>query len=358
VSYSLALGPFEPLLLGPLRIVLKLDGERVADLEYHESPTERGYAGRLPRLDLPQALQLISRICGTCSFAHTLAFCQALEELGGTPAPPRAASLRCAAAELERAAAHLRAAGLVLETLGVEGRARAAASLRGDAERLLRRLTDDQLAGAFCLPGGVRRDLAAEDREHLLVALPKLNRGLFRLADQLIDHRALVARTVEVGTLPRAAAEQFGVRGPLARASGLARDARVDQPYAAYAHLPVTIVTQDGGDVYARLVVLALEALESCKLAESALADLPDGPCLGDWPRDLPDGAGRSAVEGPRGMIRYVLRAAHGRLAEARIDTPRQIDRLLARTLLVGALVDDAAAILASCNICTACAEA
>ncbi|MFN8569048.1 MAG: hypothetical protein U0Z44_16370 [Kouleothrix sp.] len=77
--------------------------------------------------------------------------------------------------------------------------------------------------------------------------------------------------------LPRAAAEQFGVRGPLARASGVARDARADQPYADYARLEFKPITQEGGDVYARLILLLLEAYESVKLVEQALANLPAG---------------------------------------------------------------------------------
>ena len=88
MTYSLALGPFHPAWRGPQRFDFKLNGERIADIEYQDGFNERGCAERLPRLDLPQALHLVTRICGTCSFAHSLAFCQALEQL------PSAASRR------------------------------------------------------------------------------------------------------------------------------------------------------------------------------------------------------------------------------------------------------------------------
>jgi ech hydrogenase subunit E len=110
VSYSLALGPFHPALRGPQRFVLQLSGERIADIEYYDGFNERGCAERLPRLDLPQALQLVTRICGACSFAHSLAFCQALEQLCTVVVAERPALLRCVAAELERIASHLQAA--------------------------------------------------------------------------------------------------------------------------------------------------------------------------------------------------------------------------------------------------------
>src|SRR5579859_5691319 len=77
VSYSLALDPFYPAWRGPQRLLLRLDGERIIDIEYRDEYNERGCAERLTRLDLPQALHLVTRICGTCSCAHSLAFCQA-----------------------------------------------------------------------------------------------------------------------------------------------------------------------------------------------------------------------------------------------------------------------------------------
>jgi Ni,Fe-hydrogenase III large subunit len=357
VSYSLALGPFHPAWRGPQRFVLKLDGERIADIEYTDGFNERGCAERLPRLALPQALHLVTRICGTCSFAHSLAFCQAIEQLCDITISERAAVLRCVAAELERIASHTRAAAGVLRALGMDARAGDVDDLRELALQGLLALSGARVIPDLCVPGGVRRDLSRPDREALLIGLPKLNRGLYRFIDELIDQRALLARTIDVGGLPRAAAEQFGVRGPLARASGIARDARSDHPYAGYARLAFKPITQEGGDVYARLVLLLLEAYESVKLIDQALKDLPDGESRGELPEDLPQGHGGGVVEGPRGLIRYAIESDGRKLTQARIDAPRQLDRLLARTLLAGALVDDAGAIIASIDSCTACAE-
>lgn len=357
MTYSLALGPFHPAWRGPQRFDFKLNGERIADIEYQDGFNERGCAERLPRLDLPQALHLVTRICGTCSFAHSLAFCQALEQLCGITVGERALGLRCVVAELERIASHLRSAAAILRALGMDS---SAARLDGPRELAIQSL--QVISGArvipdLCLPGGLRRDLAAADRETLLVAAQKLNRGIYRIADQLIDHRALLARTIEAGPLPKAAAEQFGVRGPLARASGIARDTRADHPYAGYARLAFKPITQDGGDVYARLILLLLEAYESVKLIEQALRNLAEGDPRGALPEALPAGQGSGAVEGPRGTIRYVVESDGRRLTRARIDAPRQLDRLLARTLLSGALIDNAVAIIASIDVCTACAE-
>lgn len=357
VTYSLALGPFHPAWRGPQRFDLKLNGERIADIEYHDGFNERGCAERLPRLDLPQALHLVTRICGTCSFAHSLAFCQAIEQLCGIEISERAGALRCIAAEFERIASHVRAAGAVLRAIGMDAYAADLDISRELALQSLHTLSGARVIPDLCVPGGMRRDLNTREREALMIALPKLNRALYRIADRLIDHRPLLARTIEVGALPRAAAEQFGVRGPLARASGIPRDARSDHPYAGYARLEFQPITQDGGDVYARLILLLLEAYESVKLIEQALKDLPEGEWRGEIPGELVAGQGTGIAEGPRGMIRYAIESDGRRITRARIDAPRQIDRLLARTLLTNALLDNAVAIITSIDTCTACAE-
>lgn len=357
MSYSLALGPFHPAWRGPQRLMLHVDGERIADLEYRDGYNERGCTERLPRLDLPQGLYLVSRICGTCSFAHALAFCQAIESLVGMQVGERAAMLRSVIAELERLGSHLAAAAAILDSIGVGPSARGLRDQRETVLRLMERVSGSRLAPDVCIPGGLKRNVSSVDREEILLAMPKLNRNLYRQINALIDQRSLLARTVDVGTLPKTAAEQYGVHGPIARASGIARDVRADHPYAAYASLPFKVITQEGGDVYARLLVLLLEAFESVKLVEYAFQNLPEDDWQGDFPTQLKRGQASAAVEAPRGMIRYTLESNGERITRARIDAPRQLDRLLARTLLAGAQIDNAVPIVISCDVCTACAE-
>lgn len=357
MEYTLALGPFQPAWIGPQRFLIRVRDERVADVEYQHEFNERGSLERLRRLDPAQALHLVTRLCGTCSFAHSLAFCQALEQLAGFTVSLRARLLRSATAEIERLTAHLRAAALLLDVLGVETFVAQLDRLREAFQELALLLTGARLMSDTCLPGGVCRDLPPADHAQVLANLPVLVNTLYRTVDRMITQRAVLNRTVDVGVLNRSAAEQFGVRGPMARASGLARDTRTDHGYAAYAELAYQPVTQEGGDVYSRLAILLLEAIESAKLIELALRDLPDGEVLGALPEYFPRGKGMSMVEGPHGMIRYDLQSDGKRLTEVRIDTPRQLDRLLVRTLLSGALLDDVAAIIASTAPCTACAE-
>lgn len=357
MSASLALGPFHPAWRGPQRFFLTFDGERITDVEFTNEYNARGCAARIPRLPLSEALQLVARVCGACSIAHTQAFCSAIEQVCGIVVPPRAAALRCCAAELERIGVHLDAAARVLWSLGMEPRAAILGELAGSAREGMARLAGAPIVSDLLLPGGVAYDLGLREREDLLLALARHQRTLYRQIDELIDHQALLARTVDIGTLPRAAAEQFGAHGPLARASGLPRDTRVDRPYGFYDGLAIRTITQDGGDVYARLMVLLLEAYESGKLAEQLLRDLPGGPWEGRLPEELPRGQTSASVEAPRGPLRYTIETDGARITRVQIDPPRQLDRLLVRTLLTGALIDNAVAIIASADHCAACAE-
>lgn len=357
MRYTLALGPFDPTLRGPQRLVLTIEGEVISDVAYRAGYNERRCAERLSRLNLDQAFHLVTRICGTEAHAHALAFCQAIESLMQLEVPERAAYLRSAVAELERLASHLGALTALFDTLGLSRHTETLQKLGEGVHQAMLLLAGSRSAPAVCLPGGVRHNVDDHQRSELLPILSRIHRRLFRLIDQTIDGRALLARTVNVGVLSQGAVEQFGLRGPLARASGLTADLRADAPYAAYARLTVQPVVQEGGDVYARLVVLLLEAFESVKLVEQALEHLPDGPWEGALPGALLAGRADAAVESPHGLLRYMLESDGRRLTSVTIDAPRQLDRLVTRTLLVGSLLDDVPLIVTSTDPCPACAE-
>jgi ech hydrogenase subunit E len=356
LSYTLMLGPEHPAWRGLQRYTLALKGEHVTEIEFSSENHTRGWAERLLRLGLSEASYRVANLCDTCSIAHALAFCLALEQLCEAEVSPRAQALRCCAAELERAAAHLDTSRRILWALGLERRADAIASLGESLSLDMRTLTGSVTKPDFVTPGGVTRELVQAAQDELLIALPKLNRSLYRVIDGLIDNQALLQRTVEVAALPRSAAEQFGVRGPMARASGVGRDTRVEHPYAFYKEIATRAVIQEGGDLYARLVVLLLEGLESLKLAEQILRELPDGSAKPAHDPELKRGTASAVVEAPRGVLRCLVDSNGEKLTRVVIEPPRQLDRLLVRTLLSGALVDNLAAIIASANHCPFCA--
>lgn len=357
MTYSLALGPFEQTWRGPQRLVLSVKGDLVADCEYRDGYNGRGCAERLARLSLQGALELVGRVCGTCSHAHRLAFCQAVESLAGMEVPERALALRTLVAELERVASHLGTLRQMMDLLALPAQRTALLRLHEQVRDAMRLVSGAAALPDICVPGGVARDMAESARGELTTLLADVNQRLYHLIDTIIDRRALLARTADVGVLSRDAAEAFGVRGPLARSSGIERDVRIDQPYGFYPRIDCRRVVQEGGDVYARMVVLLLEGFESVKLAEQVVIALPSGPWQGTTLNHTLAGEGSAAVESPRGRLEYTLHTDGRHLTSAQIDAPRQIDRLLARTFLIGAQVDDVPLIMLSLDVCPACSE-
>ncbi len=350
------LGPTHAAWRGSQRFIVTIEGERVRNVEYSSEFQTSGLTERLPRLQLGDALIRITEACSTCANTHALAFCSAYEQLAACVVPARASAVRCAIVELERVAAHLEGVARLLWTLGMEPQYIQFNTFTALAKDALVALAGPKPATVIT-PGGLSHDLLREPYELAQLIITKLNRQLYPAIERLIDHQGLLARTVDIATLPRAAAEQFGVRGPLARAAGIARDLRVDQPYNGYSNLVIRTIVQDNGDVYARLVVLMLEAYESIKLVEQILRDIPDGPWSIQLPDTLPNTSVTLGIEGPYGPLRYTLEGNGIRLTRVVIEPPRQFDRLLVRTLISGALVDDIAMIIASANQCVACSS-
>lgn len=356
-TYTLAFGPFTAAWHGPQRLVLTIADDMVTDVAYRAGYNERGCAERMPRLPLEHALHLVSRVCAISSHAHTMAFCQALETLLEWEPSPRVARLRCALAEIERLAAHLATLTTLFEALGQNTTRTRLQRLTETSRHAMHSLSGARLIPDQCVPGGLRHNPTDQQRSEALTRLAQLREHLRRLLDQVTNDSALSARTVDIGTLARPAVEQFGLRGPLARASGVAFDTRLDEPYAAYPQFEGTRVVEENGDVYARLIVLLLEAFESIRLVEQALNDLPDGPWEGSLPREVPAGRASSSVESPHGMLRYTLESDGRRLTAVAIDPPHQLDRLLARALLAGTRFENVMLIVLSLAPHMACTE-
>jgi Ni,Fe-hydrogenase III large subunit len=306
---------------------------------------------------MEQALHLVSRVCGSDSHAHSMAFCQAIELLAGIHVPERAAYLRCIVAEIERVASHLDTLTRLFDVLGQREHGAVIRELSYLSREAMKLVSGARVIPDMCVPGGLRRDVSDEQCSELAVFCSRFASRLSHQLERLTGDRALSARTVDVGVLAQHAAEQFGMRGPVARASGIKTDTRLDDPYAAYPYLLVSQLVEEAGDVYARLMVLLLEVFESVQLMEHALKSLPGGPCEGRLPAELPDGRATAVVESPRGRLHYTVEGDGRRLTSATIDAPRQLDRLLARALLSGAMLDNVALIVLSLSHCPACAE-
>ena len=116
MSYTIPIGPYHPSLEEPVNVKLTVDGEKIKDAEVFIGYNHRGIEKACESRNYIQALYIIERVCGICSHAHTLCFCQAFEELAGLEVPRRAHYIRGIVGELERLHSHLLWLGLFGKT--------------------------------------------------------------------------------------------------------------------------------------------------------------------------------------------------------------------------------------------------
>ncbi|MCX7790812.1 MAG: hypothetical protein N2378_09255 [Chloroflexaceae bacterium] len=353
MTYTLTIKPVAPAFLRPQRFVLKVEGERIVDVEYRPDTGDEVPFSRLERMRFSEIVATAARLCPDGGISHALALCHAIEALVETPAPPCAERLRLAAAELERAASHLTTLAALFRILSLGSLAQSCAADATAIRRSLSTLTGGDPA-AWLRPGGLEREPDATTWKALAEVEAILAR-LFPLAERTVARPMLLARTVEVGVISATAATQYGLAGPLARAAGLSADVRRDAPYGAYAELMPELALQEGGDVHARIAVLFLETLEALRLVQRVAQERQEGPVRVRLPETLPVGAASAVVEAPRGPLRYYVASDGGQISAIRVQSAPQLDRLLARTVLVNAALDDAALIVVSTDPCDTC---
>jgi Ni,Fe-hydrogenase III large subunit len=288
----------------------------IPSLGYKHRGLEQRAVGLAPEL----ALLLAERAGGTQAAAHGLAFCQALERLADLAVPPRANMLRVVIAELERICGHLLDAGL---SVGAAGHVVGAAQLDQLRERFLRlNLTyfgNRYLFGAMA-PGGLRRDLSAEQAESLRRAVGQLAADWQRILAMVLATPSIIDRWETTGIVEYGDAWSLAAVGPVGRASGVDMDTRRDHPYAAYGQFPVEVPVYREGDALARFRVRADELAVSFRLVQEALSRLPGGPVQGGVPEVWPGGDALGWVEAPQGeTLHWVCIGGGGTIAAYRI---------------------------------------
>jgi len=216
-------------------------------------------------------------------------------------------------------------------TVAITGRDKArlaSAALQLDAgERLV--TIQERLFGARLLRGtvglgGVKCDLTVGRRKELLIHLERLEGEFDALIKLLIDSGTFTDRVDDTGVLGRQVAQDLGIVGMAARASGLDLDLRRDQPHDAYAALRFQVPVEEGGDVRARLMLRAREVEQSLSILEQALEGLPEGSVLAALPDSLPPSSSALGwAEAWRGeCLHWIQTDVRGQITRAKITDP------------------------------------
>jgi membrane-bound hydrogenase subunit alpha len=353
----ITIGPYHPLQEEPELFRLTVEGETVADIEVDIGYNHRGIEKLSERKTFDQSTFVIERICGICSTSHPFAYTRAVEDIIPVEVPERARYIRTIIAEGERIHSHLLWFGLAGHFLGYNTVYMWVWRLREEILDVMEILSGNRNNYAMFKPGGVRRDLKAEDIPLAIRKIDSIIPTLDRLKKAVLDDPVLHARLKGIGILTKEEAIAYCALGPTSRASGVARDVRKDAPYGAYDRVDWNMIVTSHGDVFDKVVVRVLEVYESIKIMKHCLLNLPGGE-IDLKIKSIPPGEGIGAHEAPRGeTFHYVRSDGTNRPARHKVRAPTFMNLPTLKATVPGASIADAAIILAAIDPCYCCTE-
>lgn len=368
------LGPIHPILTEPIGLRLALRGETVTGVETHTGYTRRGVEQLATQHALPEMLNLVEHICGTCGHSHRLAVSLALEAFTGTQVPPRAAALRTIFAEVERALARLWMLQQVARATEMGGLLTATVEAREVLFEGCVAATDARLFWGIPVPGGA---VNVSDPDALTDAVASVMPRITAIERLVGAKSSLVRRATKIGQIEELAVGDLSLSGLLARGLGAAEDARLsDAPYDAYPDVKDELLHDAAlaklmtGDTASRLRWAVAEIGMSLRLIQTLLDQLPEGQERASFPTTLPSGEISAAVEGPHGYETVTLHigdgAGSGRTVDStkagwltalQLHTPSATNIGIVPITLNQQRLSDVALVLASLDLCIACAD-
>jgi membrane-bound hydrogenase subunit alpha len=369
-TYTLPIGPIHPALKEPVMFEFEIDGERIVDVDVKAGHVHRGIEWIGMRRNPVQILYLAERICGICSFCHPMAFCRAIENAANIEVPEKANYIRCTIAELERIASHILWAGVAAHELGFDSVLYLTWRMREYILDITEYLTGNRVTKAILMVGGVRRDITKDHYPKIENMIKYYRENMDKLKHVFLDDKTFQLRCRDCGILTKDDALKLCAVGPTTRASGVKKDVRVDQAYAAYGDLDIDYITPDiltgeiRGDVYDRIIVRLLEIEQSMDLIEQCLDRMPASGNIVAEPKIAKllaslkkvDGEGIGRHEAPRGeVIHYVKLTGEEHPYTWKVRAPTYNNILPWIPMLLGEQIADIPIVAASTDPCLSC---
>src|SRR5881227_2722810 len=280
--WTLNFGPQHPATHTTLRLILTLDGETVVkavpDIGYLHS----GFEKLGEDLDFNQYVTIVDRMNYISPVANEISWHHTVEKLLGIELTPRCQYIRVIFAELMRIHDHLLCCGAAALDLGGLTAFLYAFNEKEKIYDICELAAGQRYHPSYTRVGGLLRDLDGQCIEMIrafVKSFPKAHADVVKLLNR---NRIFIERTKGVGVLTTEEANNRSATGPIARASGVVRDLRKDEPYLAYGDLDFKVVCAKGGDCLARYLVRMEEMLESVKIIHQAVENLPPGPVNAD----------------------------------------------------------------------------
>jgi len=276
--WTLNFGPQHPATHTTLRLILELDGERVVKATPDIGYLHSGFEKIGEHLDYNQYVTVTDRMNYISPMANNVAWHHAVENLLEIELTPRCQYIRVLVSELARISDHLLCTGAMGLDVGAFTFFLYAFYQRERIYDIYETLCGARFTNSYTRTGGLSQDitpLVIEKTREFLKTFPRTLDDMERLLNR---NRIFVDRTQGVGVLSREDAMSFSATGPIARASGITRDLRKDEPYLCYEDFDFQVCCARSGDSFARYLVRMAEIRESLKILDQLIENIPAGP--------------------------------------------------------------------------------
>lgn len=355
----LNMGPQHPSTHGVLRLELELEGEVIINVKPHLGYLHRCFEKHCEAMTYPQIIPYVDRLDYLASMNNEMGYAIAVERLLDIKVPERVEYIRVIMAELQRIASHMVAVG----TYGIDiGAFTPFLYLFRDRERILtlfEKTCGARLLYNYIWVGGLSHDLPLNFVNETRDFLNDFKKTITEVNNLLSYNKIFIERTANIGVLPVEAAINYGITGPNLRASGLKWDIRKNDPYSIYDKFDFEIPVGEGlhgqvGDCWDRYYLRVQEMVQSIRIIEQALDQLPEGEITSALPKRIKPVEGQiySRVENPKGELGFFI-VSKGQLQPFRVKVrpPSFINLGVLGELCKGHLIADVVAILGSIDI-------
>lgn len=276
-SFKLNFGPQHPATHGVLRLILDMEGEVIKRADPHIGLLHRGTEKLIEYKTYLQAIPYFDRLDYVSPMCQEHAFALAVERLLGCEVPLRAQYIRIMFAELTRILNHT--LNIATQALDV-GATTPLLWMFEEREKIMEfyeRVSGSRLHANYIRPGGVAQDLPSGLLEDIVAFCEQLPAKIADVETLLTDNRIWKMRTVDIGTVSKQQALEWGFSGIMLRGSGIPWDLRKSQPYDQYANLDFDVAIGKNGDCYDRYLIRVEEIYQSIKLIRQCIKKMPKG---------------------------------------------------------------------------------
>ena len=357
-TIKIPIGPQHPALKEPESFLISLDGERIKGFGMRLGYNHRGIEKAAEARTYIQDIYLIERVCGICSHSHSTAFIQAVEEIAGVDISKRAKYIRTIMGELERIHSHLLWLGVAAHEVGFDTLLMYTWRDREVVMDLLAAISGNRVNYGMNTYGGVRRDISKEQQADILKAVDILEERTKYYAGIATKETTFIKRLSGVGYISKEDVIKLGTVGPTGRASGMTRDTRKDDPYAAYGEVDFNVITDTHCDVYGRAVVRIFELFETYKMLRQLIKNIPEGEIAVKFPRKVQAGEATSRYEAPRGEdVHYVKANGTDKPERVKLRAPTLANLHSVERMLENNNLADVPITIAAIDPCFSCTD-